>query len=29
MQKLSDALSGSYLAPATISRSLASPGPSS
>jgi uncharacterized alpha-E superfamily protein len=29
MQRLSDALSGSYLAPATISRSLASPGPSS
>ena len=28
MQRLSDALSGSYLAPATISRSLASPGPS-
>jgi len=27
MQKLSDALSGSYLAPATVSRSLASPGP--
>jgi uncharacterized alpha-E superfamily protein len=27
MQKLSDALSGSYLAPATISRSLAAPGP--
>jgi len=27
MQRLSDALSGSYLAPATISRSLASPGP--
>jgi uncharacterized circularly permuted ATP-grasp superfamily protein/uncharacterized alpha-E superfamily protein len=26
MQRLSDALSGSYLAPATISRSLASPG---
>jgi uncharacterized circularly permuted ATP-grasp superfamily protein/uncharacterized alpha-E superfamily protein len=29
MQKLSDALSGSYLAPATVSRSLASPGPTS
>jgi uncharacterized circularly permuted ATP-grasp superfamily protein/uncharacterized alpha-E superfamily protein len=29
MQRLSDALSGSYLAPATISRSLAAPGPSS
>jgi len=28
MQRLSDALSGSYLAPATVSRSLASPGPS-
>jgi uncharacterized alpha-E superfamily protein len=28
MQRLSDALSGSYLAPATISRSLAAPGPS-
>ena len=27
MQRLSDALSGSYLAPATVSRSLASPGP--
>ncbi len=27
LQRLSDALSGSYLAPATISRSLASPGP--
>ena len=26
MQRLSDALSGSYLAPATVSRSLASPG---
>jgi len=26
LQRLSDALSGSYLAPATISRSLASPG---
>jgi len=27
MQRLSDALSGRYLAPATVSRSLASPGP--